>query len=259
MEQEPLIERLRQLACGERLSHAYIIEGKNKEDQRKVAVAFAEAITPYPEDILILEPEDRSIKDQSIGNLQTRLSMKPLVGNRMVAVINAADTMTHFAQNRLLKTLEEPMGASVLLLLSENAERLLPTIRSRCVLFRLTDRTLEQGESSRKLTEQVAQIGSFLLEGKGYYRMARILDEVSTDRIEAYAFLDALEQWIGSQLIDALKSGNRNIFEPTVLSDYETARKTAHYIEEARGQLDRNANIGYALKTIVLKSLQEEE
>lgn len=258
MEQEHLIERLRQLASGERLSHAYIIEGKNTVDLKRVAIAFAEAITPYPEDILILEP-DGSIKDQSIGNLQTRLSMKPLVGNRMVAVINAADTMTHFAQNRLLKTLEEPLGASVLLLLSENVEHLLPTIRSRCTLFRLTDRIGEQGDAARKIAEQAARLGAFLLEGRGYYRMARMIEEVSSDRIEAHTFLDALEQWLGNQLIDALKAGQRNIFEPAVLSDYETVKKAVHYIEEARGQLDRNANIGYALKTIVLKSLQEEE
>ena len=41
------------------------------------------------------------------------------------------------AQNALLKTIEEPPEYAVLILLTENAETLLPTIRSRCVMLKL--------------------------------------------------------------------------------------------------------------------------
>jgi DNA polymerase-3 subunit delta' len=57
---------------------------------------------------------------------------KPSLGGRRVFVIREAERMNEGAQNALLKTLEEPPGQSCLILVSAAAERLLPTIRSRC-------------------------------------------------------------------------------------------------------------------------------
>ena len=45
--------------------------------------------------------------------------------------------MTLRAQNRLLKTLEEPPGEAVIILLSENMENLVQTVQSRCVKYRI--------------------------------------------------------------------------------------------------------------------------
>jgi DNA polymerase-3 subunit delta' len=58
--------------------------------------------------------------------------MKPSQGRRRVFVILDAERMNEEAQNALLKTLEEPPGEAVLILVSSSAFRLLPTIRSRC-------------------------------------------------------------------------------------------------------------------------------
>ena len=58
--------------------------------------------------------------------------LKPTVGPRRVFLIRDAERMNEAAQNALLKTLEEPPGQAVLLLVTSSAERLLPTIRSRC-------------------------------------------------------------------------------------------------------------------------------
>ena len=58
--------------------------------------------------------------------------LKPTVGSRRIFVIRDAERMHDAAQNALLKTLEEPPGAAVLVLVTASAERLLPTIRSRC-------------------------------------------------------------------------------------------------------------------------------
>ena len=52
--------------------------------------------------------------------LQERLSKKPYYGDRNIAIIKDADTMTAKAQNRLLKTLEEPHPGTVIILLSKN-------------------------------------------------------------------------------------------------------------------------------------------
>ncbi len=57
---------------------------------------------------------------------------KPALGGRRVFLIREAERMNEGAQNALLKTLEEPPGETGLILVTASAERLLPTIRSRC-------------------------------------------------------------------------------------------------------------------------------
>ena len=85
-----------------------------------------------------------SVKDEQISKLQAELQKKPL-GERNLAVIKDADTMTKRAQNRILKTLEEPYEGTVIFLLSENRENIIDTVKSRCVIYRLES----QGEKKR--------------------------------------------------------------------------------------------------------------
>jgi DNA polymerase-3 subunit delta' len=59
-------------------------------------------------------------------------SSSPALGQRRVFLIRDAERMNEGAQNALLKTLEEPPGSGCLILVTSSAERLLPTIRSRC-------------------------------------------------------------------------------------------------------------------------------
>ena len=76
--------------------------------------------------------EERGVRD-----LVSELSLLPVEGGARVAVIEGAHRMTEDAQSALLKTLEEPPRGTVLILCAEDEERLLPTIRSRCVRLRL--------------------------------------------------------------------------------------------------------------------------
>lgn len=64
------------------------------------------------------------------------LSMAPQASERRVAVINDAGQMSTEGANALLKTLEEPPVDSLILLICDNADTLLPTIRSRCQAIR---------------------------------------------------------------------------------------------------------------------------
>src|SRR5689334_7297854 len=63
-------------------------------------------------------------------------SRKPVMGRGKVFVVEQADLMNPQAQNALLKTLEEPAGRAVIILLTDQPGCLLPTIRSRCQLVR---------------------------------------------------------------------------------------------------------------------------
>ncbi len=70
-------------------------------------------------------------------------------GGRRVVIVDAADEMNPNAANALLKVLEEPPTGAVLLLVSHQPSRLLPTIRSRCRELRLA--TLGAEDMARAL------------------------------------------------------------------------------------------------------------
>lgn len=74
----------------------------------------------------------RDIRIEQVRRLQARLALRPLEASHKVALIVSAQAMNPSAQNALLKTLEEPPKATVLVLVSSAPDKLLPTIRSRC-------------------------------------------------------------------------------------------------------------------------------
>lgn len=256
MERNKLEERLLSLAKGDKLSHAYIIEGKKDGGKSALAEAFAKAVTPYHEDITFVKAEGLSIKDKTVESVQERLSMKPLAGERNVALIQDADTMTPRAQNRLLKTLEEPPGGAVIILLSENIENLLPTIISRCVIFRMDESDSSYPGLSEEVRMHADNIGSMLLEGRGFYAISRELNAVTTDREQAYAFLDAFEKWFRDRILISYgitdTEINDDIRRQSELIKKEKAYLSVKLIEQARCDLNRNINTGYAIKSMIL-------
>lgn len=83
------------------------------------------------------EEERRDIRVEQVRELSRWLAQKPLMAARKVAVIDGAHHLNEHGQNALLKTLEEPPGAAVLVLTAPSAALVLPTVRSRCQLVRL--------------------------------------------------------------------------------------------------------------------------
>jgi DNA polymerase-3 subunit delta' len=75
----------------------------------------------------------RDISIQQIRELERELGFHSFFGKRKVTIIDPADLMNYHAQNALLKTLEEPPGNSLLILIAESAGGLLPTLLSRCL------------------------------------------------------------------------------------------------------------------------------
>ncbi|WP_460427549.1 DNA polymerase III subunit delta' [Azotobacter armeniacus] len=86
-------------------------------------------------DHFLLEPEeaDKAIRVDQVRELVEFVVQTAQLGGRKVVLLEPAEAMNLNAANALLKSLEEPSGESVLLLISHQSSRLLPTIRSRCV------------------------------------------------------------------------------------------------------------------------------
>jgi DNA polymerase III delta' subunit len=104
------------------------VEHGNHPDVHRLAPGGAGAVIP------IGGPgrEERGVRD-----LVRELALLPVEGGARVAIVVAADRMTEDAQAAFLKTLEEPPAGTVLILTASDEERLLDTIRSRCVRIRL--------------------------------------------------------------------------------------------------------------------------
>lgn len=94
-----------------------------------------------PVDLVVIEPEreekkgivkEKDIKIGQIREAQKFLLTYPVRGKYKVLIINNAQRMTEASQNSLLKILEEPNSTSIIILVTHEPAKILPTLRSRC-------------------------------------------------------------------------------------------------------------------------------
>lgn len=131
------------------LAHAYLLQGA----PHGAALRFAEQVlglilNNHPQiktrahpDIVWIEPQSKSrqIVIDEIRDLIRQFSQTSFAGGWKAGVILCADRMTDQAANALLKTLEEPSEKTLLILVTDEPQALLPTISSRCQRISLTD------------------------------------------------------------------------------------------------------------------------
>lgn len=158
----------------DRVSHAYLLQGARGTGKEAIALLIAKGffceqkngidacgecsncrrITSrnHP-DVHWIEPDGQSIKIEQIKNLQKEFTYSGLESNKKVYIIKDADTLTVNAANRILKFLEEPSKQTIAIMLTENSQSIIPTIRSRCQVIDLQplrsrdfqDRLIEEG------------------------------------------------------------------------------------------------------------------
>lgn len=142
-----------------KVSHAYIVNGERGSGKKLIASLFATALLcesegadpcnqchsckqaesgNHPDIIRVVREKQNTISvDEIREQVNNTVAIKPYQGPYKIYIIPQADYMTVQAQNALLKTIEEPPEYAVFFLLTENADVLLPTITSRCVMLKL--------------------------------------------------------------------------------------------------------------------------
>ncbi|WP_105618887.1 DNA polymerase III subunit [Vallitalea okinawensis] len=148
-----------------RLSHAYIIEGLEGSGKKLIAGTIAKTLqceekgdTPcntciscttfdsgnHPDVIYVEQMKKKSIGVEEIRKqVQDTIDIKPYKYPYKIYIIDRAEKLTEQAQNALLKTIEEPPGYAMILLLTKNSNSFLPTILSRCVLLNLRPQSFD--------------------------------------------------------------------------------------------------------------------
>jgi DNA polymerase-3 subunit delta' len=178
--QQRVVDLLRRSIGAHRVAHAYLFEGPDGCGRRTTALALIQALfckEPVNGDACTTcsscrrltsgnhpdlhcvspLPDKRDISIDQIRELQQILSLRPFEANRKACLIEPAERMNEKSANALLKTLEEPPGHAIILLLTTQADLLLATIRSRCQHLRFSP--LDDGTVAELLVQQGMDLG----------------------------------------------------------------------------------------------------
>lgn len=155
---------LQKAATEKRIGHAYIFEGQKGVGRMISALTFAQLLVcddtengipcgkckncsmadslSHP-DIRVITNQLYDDKKKStdvlvdtVRSMKQEIYIKPYMAKRKIYIVPAADTMNVYAQNSLLKVLEEPPEYCTIILIAENSNMFLQTILSRSVLLR---------------------------------------------------------------------------------------------------------------------------
>ena len=232
-----------------KLSHAYILNGHRVSGKKLLSRLFAMTLqceTGQPEpcgecrscmqtkngnqpDIITVTHEKPAtisvddIREQLNGDVM----IKPYSSPYKIYIIPEADLMTPQAQNALLKTLEEPPEYAVIFLLTENADSLLPTIRSRCVMLKL--RNIKDKLVKKYLMEQL-QVPDYQAELCAAFAQGNIgravmlaksehFNEIKDEAIQLLKYIDEMEL---HEIVGAIKQIGKYKLEVTDYLDILT-------------------------------------
>lgn len=124
------------------ISHAYMFEGPSGVGKNTLARELSRILLEMENlfnspDYIEIKPDGNSIKIAQVRNMQSDILVKPYKSYK-IYVFDEAQKMTVEAQNALLKTLEEPPKYAIIILITNNKESLLDTIKSRCEIIKFT-------------------------------------------------------------------------------------------------------------------------
>lgn len=210
----------------------------------------------------------REIRDQVVGTVNTA----PYYGPYKIYIIQDAQLLNEYGQNALLKTIEEPPEYVLVFILTDNADALLDTIRSRCI--RLDMEALSRNEIEQALTAE----GVSAWEAKGCAGFARgnlgIAKELASggllrewkdetiktlknlrnlDAFEIYTLSTEMDREKGSKVLDIMYKWYRDML--MIKSEAETE---GLYFENDRAVLKRQSEeISYEGLERILNRIHE--
>lgn len=241
---EQIISHMKNSILQDKVSHAYVLVGEAGAGKKTLANIYAMALQcekggdvpckicdsckkanskNHPDIIYVEHEKSGSISVEEIRSQAVDdVAIRPYSGRYKIYVISDADKMTPQAQNALLKTIEEPPAYAVFLLLTVNADALLPTIQSRCV--RLDVRPISDAQVKRYLVENMhvpdyeADLGTAFAQGNiGRAKQAAdasYFDDMARKAIHILKYASSMEihEWV-----EALANMAK---EPDMIYDY---------------------------------------
>ena len=208
------------------LAHAYLFSGGEGIGKKMTALALAAAVNcldagpdggcgqcpscrkiaslVHP-DVHVLAADGDEIKIDQVRQAQADLALKPFEGAKKILIVDGAENMNQASANAFLKTLEEPQGEALIVLISSLPQSLLPTIRSRCQEIRflpLPRSVLAQAiMRHRGLSEEDAWFLAALAQGSLGRGLAMDAEQEKTVREELIGLWSSLGQMDAGEVL----------------------------------------------------------
>lgn len=157
----------------------------------------------HPDVITVDDPEKKTVPVDLIRQARADMYIQPNEATHKIYLFPRAQDMGIPGQNALLKVLEEPPAYGVFILLTDNPEKLLPTVRSRCVLLRMEsleksvmEATLRQRfpqASQEAIDAAISRSGGFLGQALALLQEGADFPSQTIAFAKAYAQGDSLE------------------------------------------------------------------
>ncbi len=208
---------LKRALANKTLAHAYLFSGAAGIGKKMTARALATAVNcPTPDgnggcgecpscrkvasgghpDVHVVSSDGDEIKIDQIRQVQADLSLKPFEGVKKTLIIDGAELMNLASANAFLKTLEEPPGDVLIVLITSMPQSLLPTIRSRCQEIRflpLSRLTLTRALMRlRGLAEEDARFLAALAQGSTGLALDMNVEQEKAEREELLSLWSGL-------------------------------------------------------------------
>jgi DNA polymerase-3 subunit delta' len=204
-----IVEVLQRSLRSGKTAHSYLFEGIPGSGRKKTALTLIQALFctaiaddacgvcsscrkidggNHPDIHLISPlPDKRDISIEQLREMQHVLSLRPYEAPRKVCIIEPAERMSVSAANSLLKTLEEPPGNALIILLTENAGILLSTVRSRCQLIRFAPLSPEHVQTLLERNGMAAETAALVapMSGGSLKKALELDNEALSARREA--------------------------------------------------------------------------
>jgi DNA polymerase-3 subunit delta' len=234
------------------LAHAYLFAGQKDIGKKKFAKEFAEFIGCKFPDLMVVGEQNKKdplfgdggeIKISQIREVQNFLSYKSYNGGFKAVIVEDAEKMNQEAQSCLLKTLEEPKGQTLLLLVSSRPDGLLPTIFSRCQLvkfFGKPEPSQEKIDQENRIIQDIIKITSGNLAQKFNYAKSINFEEQDLRDI-----LEAMQKHFRTQLLSRVGQDNESV---------KKLIKDIKLIEDINNKITfTNANPRLALEVLLME------
>lgn len=210
-------------------------------------------------DLLVIEPEKNSITIDKIRDISKFVSTKPFESNDKVVLIKQADLMRTEASNALLKNLEEPKPFVYFILLTDNKNKLLKTIISRCqVINYLSERENEEFDYTTALDILDKSMGQNLLtmlDSKEYLSNFQKETDVLFDFL--MEFYSSFLKFVKTKDESSLNKDFVKLYRKYPKANERIIVDTLDKIESVRGYFKVNANFELSMEELLLYIMEE--
>lgn len=278
---------LKNSITNQKISHAYLIETNGNKEGFNFALAFAKSLLCphfYTNcnccnnctqcktvennnfiELEIIETEDMWITKDKISKLQNDFNFKPVIGKKKIYIIKGAEKIKENLANTLLKFIEEPEEGIIAILITENKNKIINTILSRCQVISMNKNNKEE----LKIDEiyEVDKINNAInfinyLEKNGLETLLNTIElfhnnyvdrkdyEVAFSIILLY-YKDILNSLIGSDII-LFKNYIDKIKEVASNNDIDVLLKKIEIIIDLKKYIKNNVNLNLIVDKLII-------